>query len=173
MAVTVTTAGFEVWNYSLVDGYKHLKATCCLHLKGFKSIGSGTNMWTDGWSKPPARLLFMYLKQWTQNMDIEMYLGAQSRPFFPLRAFRASLCFSSRRVFSAAAPSMSPSSSFRISGRSLQHQCQNTTSRSASLTKKISVCTQKQFSYLQSVGHSLLFIPCSISLRDMANSVNW
>lgn len=42
MAVTVTTAGLEVRSHSLVDGYKHLKATCCLHLKGFKSTGSGT-----------------------------------------------------------------------------------------------------------------------------------
>jgi hypothetical protein len=40
--MTVMTAGFEMGSHSPVDGYQHLKGTCCLHLKVFKSVGSGT-----------------------------------------------------------------------------------------------------------------------------------
>jgi hypothetical protein len=42
MAMTVMTVGFEVGSHSLVDGYQHLKSTCCLHLKVFKSVHLGT-----------------------------------------------------------------------------------------------------------------------------------
>lgn len=72
------------------------------------------------------------------------YLGFHSS-FFDFIAFRTSRCFSSRRVFSKAAPSMSPVSSLRMSGRSRE-----------------------------SVGHSLFggFIS-GISFNVIANNVNW
>lgn len=72
------------------------------------------------------------------------YFGFHSS-FLDFSAFRESRCFSSRRVFSKAAPSMSPVSSFRTSGRSRE-----------------------------SVGHSRFGgLKSGISFKDIANRVNW
>jgi hypothetical protein len=49
----------------------------------------------------------------------------------------------------------------------------NTISSTASVKRNRAVGIPKQFSNLQSVGHSLFLIPSSISFRDMANNVNW
>lgn len=73
-----------------------------------------------------------------------LYLGTYSCPLLCLRTLRLSLCFSSSLIFSAAAPSWSPISSFRISGLSLE-----------------------------SVGHRIFPMSGSSSFSDIANVVNW